>query len=556
MDYSKQAQFPEDMLTKPDQEQGSVSVPRDAIYTVTYTDDGVYLEITKELNDGASLRPDCVLYDISRRGIVGFNADTVRVLMRRNEKRIRLGGQQEQKDVDSDVIVTVSSDEMTAGMMLFPPVGTGKKLSADDILQRIDQNWNIKYGLDEQTVRQAVDSSAFYKFIEIAKGKQPEKGKDGELIFMFSTQRSYAPEILPDGSADYKNMKLFERVSAGDVLVTAVPPENGIDGVSVKGTTIAAQRGREKKLPKGKNVKLSDDGYSLVAERNGRVDFIRDRVEVSDVYHIKGDVNMSVGNIVFEGDVIVEGNVISGLSIEAAGTVEVRGYVEGATITAGKDIILRNGMQGMSQGMLNAGKNIVARFIERSTISAKGDIYADYIVQCIVTAGVRVVVKGKWGKLLGGVIRAGKEITANTIGSPSSDRTQIELGVLPDERARYTKLDAERGQLKAQLNRIQNITRMPVTTDISPDRLAMRQKLVEAGEQLEEQYERINQEIEMLKETLCANSEARVNAFRAVYPNVKIQIDSGVFMTRSMIEFATFRYKDGEVGFTACEIKA
>lgn len=556
MDDNKKAQLPAEAYKIGLDESTKIPVPTvDASYEVLYTDEGVFLQIKREQGEGKPLRQEYVLYDISRRSIDGFNVDILRLSLRRNDASIRLGGQQTQKAADSDVIVSVSKDAMSAGMMLLPPVLCGTEKTVDEVLERVKNDYEVVFGLDEQRVREAVTRKEYFKHIDIAQGKPSQRGKDGEVVLMFNPKRSYAPKILPDGSADYKNMNLFEHVSKGDVVATAVPPEDGIDGSTVKGTIIPGQRGKEKKLPKGKNVKLSEDGMALLADKNGRVDLIIDRVEVSDVNHVKGDVDMSVGNVVFDGDVVVEGNVIAGLTIEVSGSIEVRGYVEGSTLIAGKDIVLMNGMQGMSQGKLEAGGNVVARFIERATIIAKGSVFADYLVNCLITAGDSVTLKGKWGKLLGGVISAGKEITASTIGSPGSDHTQIELGVFPEERARYTKLDAERGQVKAQLNRIQNITRMPPPNDITPDRLAMREKLVEAALQLEEQYNNIVRQMEELKETLCANSNARVNAQKAVYPNVRIQIDSGVFTTKSIIEFATFRCHEGQVSFTACEVK-
>lgn len=560
MDDSKQAQLPEEAnemkkTGESDEKKEPISSV-DASYEVCYTEEGVHLEIIREQGDGEPLRQELVLFDLCRRGIEGLNLDILRLSLRRKDIRIRLAGPQAQKPADSDVVVTASSNGMTAGMMLFPPVETGSEKTAEEVLERIHTECEITFGLDEQLVTDTVENKVYNKYLEIAQGKPAQRGKDGEIVFGFSAKRSYAPEILPDGSADYKSLKLFERVSEGDVLATALPPEDGVEGMTVKGVSIPAQRGKEKKLPKGKNVKLSEDGKSLIAEKSGRVDYIKGRVEVSDVYHVVGDVDMGVGNVVFDGDVTIDGNVITGLTIEATGSIEVRGYVEGATLIAGKDIVLRNGMQGMSHGKLEAGGNVVARFIERTSINARGSVYADYIVQCLITAGDSVVLKGKWGKLLGGVIRAGKEVTANTIGASGSDQTQIELGILPDERARFTKLDAERGQIKAQLNRIQNITRMPAPNDISADRLAMRKKLIETGEQLEEQYDSIVLQLEELKEALSSNSEARVNAIKAIYSNVRIQIDSGFLTTKSTIEFATFRCLNGQIVFSSCEVRA
>ena len=84
----------------------------------------------------------------------------------------------------------------------------------------------------------------------------------------------------------------------------------------------------------------------------------------------------------------------------------------------------------------------------------------------------------------------------------------------------------------------------------------MYQKLQTAAQQLEEQHEALAQELSELQQLLNTNSGGRVNVLKTIYPNVRIQIDSGVLTTNSPIEFATFRCKEGEVHFTACEVKS
>lgn len=530
-------------------------VSSDASYGFSFAEDGVYIEIEKERGEGVSLNTQSVLYDIERRKINDVNIENAKHCIRRGG-RSKIAEQQEAQPADSDVFVQLGANEMSAVMILLPPVITGVCKTDEEILAAIKEKWNVVYGINEDLVRAAVKSGSYYRPLVFAGGKAPEKGKDGELVFLFNTKHSIAPKILEDGSADYKNLNIFESVAEGAEVAKAIPPEPGIDGCSVTGKVLPAQKGAERKLPKGRNVNVSADGGSLLASKSGRVDYINGRVEISDVYKVKGDIDMGVGNVSFEGDVIVNGNIISGLTVQASGLIEVRGYVEAATLISGKDIILRNGMQGMGQGRLEAEGNIVARFIERSTLSAKGNIIADYIVQCIATAGGSVTMKGKWGKILGGVVRSGKEVTARIIGSPSNDRTQLELGILPDERARYTKLDKEKGEVKAQLNRVNNIIGVMPAANLPPEKQAMYQKLLDTATHLEEQYESLTLEIEELRMLLNTNSGARVNVLKTIYPNVRIQIDSGILTTNSPIEFATFRFKDGEVAFTACEIRS
>ena len=541
---------------KPDFRAETVGTPaRSASFRLDYAEDGVFVVAEYEDAGGRPLQSDVLLYDLNRRNIDGLSAADLPMRLRRREERFRIAPPQDEPAADSDFMIWIAQGEMSADMLLLPPCGAGSRKSAEELLTAIRESYGITYGLDEWAVKAAVEQYAYYKRVPIAVGKAPERGEDGRLVFLFNTQHSYAPKIGEDGSADYKNLNLFENVTEGTTLVTATVPGEGVEGFTVKGDRLAPQKGAEAKLPKGKNVRVSEDGRNLIAAKSGRVDFIKDRVEVADVLKIPGDVDMSVGNIQFEGDVSVSGNVITGLSIEATGTIEIWGYVEGATLIAGEDIILKNGMQGMDKGKLSAGRNIVARFMERCDIEAKGSIFSDYIVQSKVIANGSITMKGKWGRILGGVVRAGKEISANIVGSPSNELTVIELGASPELRVRCTKLEAVRNQLKVQLDKINNVARVIPSNSDSPERLEMRQKLISAKDQLMQQYMDTVSELEDLTQKLSEHSGARLHVFKSIYPNVKVMIDSCHTTTKSPIEFATFLYRDGEVVFTACEVR-
>jgi hypothetical protein len=526
---------------------------RNATYSVEYTGDGVFLHAVYEDMGGRPLQADAVTHDLNRRHINSLNLGDVLVRIRRREERIRIADTQEESAADSDVMVVTARDQMSAEMMLFPPCGSGTALTGEALLTLIQKKWDITFGLDTDAITQAAENRLYYQWVHIASGKHPEKGEDGRVTFLFSTHHSYAPKIAEDGSADYKNLNIFESVKEGAAVVTATPPGAGVAGCTVKGTVLPPQKGLDVKLPKGKNVRVSEDGLSLIATKSGRVDYINARVEIADVYRIPGDADMSVGNVLFEGDVIIHGDVISGLTIEASGTIEVWGYVEAATLIAGKDIVLKNGMQGMDKGKLVAGGNVVSRFLERSEIEAKGSLFSDSIVQCKVIAHECIHMRGKWGRILGGVVRAGKEISANTIGSPANELTVVDLGASPELRMLYTKLDTEKNQIKLQLDRISNVAMtIPASSD-SPERQEMRLKLINAKEQLLLQYNEKTAELEALTQNLSEHRGAKLHVFKSIYPNVKVNIDSCSMTTKTTIDYATFLYRDGEVVFTACE---
>ena len=328
----------------------------DASFYLEYTEEGVFLSVDYGKTDGIKLQNDIVLYDISRRNIQNAAIDDLLHRFRRREERIRIADAQEEPSVDSDVMVFVSDDEMLAEMVLLPACGSGCKKSAKEIKEVLKDKWEVVFGLDDAAIAEAAETGINYKRIAIAHGKPAEKGEDGTINILFNTERSYAPKLDEEGNADYKSLKIFESVSEGETVVLATLPGEGTEGFSVKGTRLEPIRGAQAKLPGGKNVEVSEDGLSLVATKSGRIDYKNGRVEVADEYKVSGNVDMTVGNIKFEGDVTVTGNVITGLSIEASGNIDVWGNAEGATLTAGKDIVLKKGMQGMDKGKLVAGE--------------------------------------------------------------------------------------------------------------------------------------------------------------------------------------------------------
>ncbi len=528
-------------------------ITHDASYKLLYQEDGVFLQFMEEVGAGAPLNPSIVSYDLNRRNITGIDVSNVLVHIRRRESLIKIAEKQDESTVDSDVVVVISKDAMSAHMTLLPPSPSGKPLSFDEIMQKIKEQWGVVYGIDEATVQSAIAGSAYLRPFLIASGKPAKKGADGYLNFMFKKEHGYTPTIGADGSADYKQLDLFESVTEDATVVVRVPPEQGEDGCTVKGDVIPAKPGLEPKLPAGRNTRVSEDGQSLLAAKSGRIDFVNGRVEVSDIYKIPGDVDMRVGNIKFEGDVIIRGNVITGLTVQATGSIEVSGYVEGATLIASKDIILKNGIKGQDVGKLIAGGNIIAKFMENCSVEARGNIVSDYIVHCNMLAGGSITMKGKWGKIIGGFIRAGREVTANMIGSPSYDPMVIELGVAPEIRAKYVDADTRRTQLKAQLMKIDSLARLPSST-LSPDRLAMRQKVLDSRELIEQQYNDAVDELAAYEEILSHASGGRVNATKCVYPGVKIIIDSAIFITKSTFDYVTFKNRGGEIIFPSCEV--
>ena len=153
----------------------------------------------------------------------------------------------------------------------------------------------------------------------------------------------------------------------------------------------------------GKNVKLSEDGFSALAEINGQVLLLGGKINVEPIYTIPGDVNLRTGNILFLGTVIVKGNVEDGFSVKAAGNIEVFGSVGKCLVDAEGDIVVHQGIAAKTEGKIRCGKSLYSKFIEHAHVDA-GEyvVVTDGIVHSHVDANKMILCQGKRAQIVGG----------------------------------------------------------------------------------------------------------------------------------------------------------
>ena len=321
--------------------------------------------------------------------------------------------------------VTVSSDKMTAHLYL--PQKKQATYGFQEIMDILKDN-GINYGIDEEAVRDIIDNNRLYEDVEVARGKQPVDGEPGYYDYFFETELPTRPEIKADGSVDYRSMHLMELVERGQVIAKYNKAKEGENGTDVLGNEIKAKRGEELAGLVGSGFVKLDDGITYMASSSGKIELRGNKIMVSSVFVVKGDLDFSVGNIDFNGDVIVRGNMCTSFSIKARGNVEIEGLVENARIEAGQDVVIKGGMNGNKQGTVIAGGNISGTFFEGANLMAAGDINANYLYQCMSKSDKSVIISGKYGKIIGGKTSAKLLIEANTIGSESGIDTVVCVG--------------------------------------------------------------------------------------------------------------------------------
>lgn len=323
--------------------------------------------------------------------------------------------------------ISISRDNLTAYLAIMFPDNDEKPYTIDEIIEELN-NQGIVYGINKDMINNMISSRIYDETYIIATGVPAVDEEDGRFEFYFNRDVKKVPKLNEDGSVDYLNMTLFERVVKGQKIVEYIPPTEGKDGVNIFGKPIFHKKGRELPAIRGKGFEIENNIY--ISKLNGKIEYSLGKIEISELYEVKGDADFaSTGNIIFKGDVYIRGNVYGGIKIVAGKSVIIDGHVEDVTIIAGKDILLRNGIQGDNKAYLKAGGEINGKFFEQTDIMAVEDIKASSIMNCNLDCYGSVYVLGKNASIIGGENWVLQHIGATNIGNPALKFTRISLGI-------------------------------------------------------------------------------------------------------------------------------
>lgn len=427
------------------------------------------------------------------------------------------------------VNVEMTPDKMLGIIWFSAPKNGGRTLSYEEVLQAIKLK-GIVAGIHEADIREIVGQKNYnYKYV-IAKGQAPQNGTDAKIDLKFDPEglNKLRPRMNDDGTVDFKNLEGMKNVKKNEVLATKTPATEGIDGLNILGQKIKAKKGKDCRLPQGKNTKILEDGLTLVATEDGKLEYIDGKVSVSTILIIPGDVDSGTGNIDFLGSVVINGTVHSGFKIQAKGSVEVRGPVEGATIIADGDIILSYGVQGTEESRLEAGGNIVAKFIQNAFIQAEGDIITEGIWHSTVNAGGVVKVDMGKGCIIGGNISATNVVSARNIGSPMGALTDIQIGIQPCVYSEYKELTSALVKEQDELENIEKEIVYLKTRNIGVGSEEFRKtkldRLMQQRKILMEQIEIDKKRYKNLTDRVSSVKEGVVEVYDKIYPGSKIVI--------------------------------
>ena len=372
--------------------------------------------------------------------------------------------------VDGAFELELDPNRMTALLTLHPPKG-GKPVTLDTLRQAVADR-GIVHGVLDQALAEAVEKGT-RETVVIAQGTPPTRGTPTRFESLLDRLKPRAQEIDELAQVDYRDLGSLLLVSPGTPLMRRIPPLPGVDGVTVLGEPALPDELPDTPFSRDlSGVEVDpEDPLLLRATIAGTPTLISHGVQVNPMVEVDA-VNLSTGNITFEGSLQVRGDIAATMEVRVTGDVVVNGTIEAALVEAGGSVTVKGGIIGMAEALQDpsatartahivCGGMLRAKFIENAIISAGQDVEVEReIRQSSIAAGGSVHVgppNTQQSAITGGQIRALNAVRAGTIGSPSGIPTLVQAGLDPHadiKRSALTRKRLKMNEEKAKLEQL------------------------------------------------------------------------------------------------------
>lgn len=543
-----------DRLLSPELDEYVQPKHRDGRALVRNYRTGVFLRVDPPAGDGKAVDMDTVYTRLQQAGCQNFDQARVEEAVREAlGQPIKVANYVPRPENDSSVKVDITPDEMKAYARVTPPRPGGRHLEVVDVVTALKAH-GVVLGFKEEEIQKALDEDRYMQDIVAAEGQPPKHGQDARIDYKVNVKKDQVSfEEDAQGKVDYKQMNLVENVVVGQILAEKIPATQGTSGRTIFNRIVEARDGKDNELKQGRGTILSDDGQKLIAEINGQVVFSNNKISVEPVYRVVGDVGPKTGNIMFLGSVVIGGSILDGYEVKAAGNVEVGGAVQKARVEAEGDIIVKGGVQGAN--LESTGGSVFAKFIQNAEIHASTDVVAgEGILHSTVESGKSVHCNGRRAQIVGGAIRATKDVRARMIGSQAYTTTEVTVGTDPRVLAQFEELT---GMLKDTDDKLgktkKTIATLNARKNADPEGFGEeQQQLLDKHEstrnKLNKKREEIQEEVTKIEEYMQElGQEGKVHAERELFPGVTVTIRDANQNIADTYRAVTLSYDNGYV---------
>lgn len=449
-----------------------------------------------------------------------------------------------EKDLKMILDIDISEDMMNAALCLKPVTPDDEKLFVVDDIVKILTREGIVVGIDKEAIENMLIYKTYNEYVVVAKGVDMVEGTDGYYDFKFEQNPSKKPKLLENGCVDYYNLNLINSVEVGTLLAEYVPKSEGANGINIKGQVMHPKKTRDLPSLRGQGFTVDENNryYAAIA---GKVELNMGQLQVSPICTITSDVDLSTGNVDFKGDLEIMGTIKAGMIVKATGNITVNKRVEAATVSAGKELLVRGGILGGGKADISAIGNVFAQFIENATVSSGGSIQADSIINSNITAYSDVNIFGKTSTIVGGSLKANRRVRTKYLGSETCVKTVVEVGIEDSVNATIKDLYTDLQNEEKELEKIERA--LDLYKDKKGNEPKMYMQLVRTKIEKSTEIQRLKSMYEQIRRRLEVGKYAEVVVEKKVYPGVRLVIDGKASVIENEYEEIVFKRKGDKI---------
>lgn len=416
---------------------------------------------------------------------------------------------------DAVIELTISPDNLFVYGNFIPHAGDGRPLSVD-YMHSVLEIYDIVYGIQHDELGEIIfevnTGRRIRNNVLVARGKPPVEYRAAFYNLIQPKEKTNpTPAATDSGRVDFKRMSRLPVVRRGQAIARRVEARPGEAGINVKGEEIPFASVPVESLSPGKNT-ISRDGV-VYAKKGGQLRTSDSQFFVEDRLEIKTDVGFATGSIEFPGDIVLKGEIRDGFHVWAGGSIAAAATVDVSQIYCRKDFICSGGLVGHGSGVLRCGGRVQAKFVENCQLESKSAVHVKQYCYHARVSTLDHLTTGKTGRVVAGVVTAGRGIHCSSLGNKAEIPTVVRAGLdfIVDRKIHQCK-----EKLESLSTRIAALTRN--------DGVPLTDSQQETLDMLKASQDELTEEMSELTERLDLDEEAEIIVTGEIFRGVQVQI--------------------------------
>ncbi len=503
-------------------------------------DDGIYLSTYAK-----DFKENDVYAFLKEWGIIRYDFKALRKFVKDGET-CKVCGRSSTLEKDARILITLDKDKMNASAAIDPPFFTKPWPTVEEVKRSLDAH-NVKIGIDDTAIQSLLARRLANEPVIVASGIPPIEGTNAEIELIKDPDKPF--DVRDDEKIDFWSRSTIVTVHPGQEIAIKHPLKNGKNGVDVTGAVAKAAPVRNIDFSFGDGLKRDEmNPLLLVATAEGQLKNERGRLVVLPELDIHRDIDFGIGSIDFTGAVKITGAVRDGFHVVAQGNITINGPVEGADIDSQGVIVIQGGVRGMGRGTVRANGDISLSFGDQATIRSGGSILVKNAILHSHLYAQRAVValgSGRHSQIAGGRIEAGLEVSCNILGSEMGTRTDVIVGLPPEQLEKRKIFNSEIKRCEDNLERLEPnmnlLKKLEAAGQLDDKKRAMMMDLTKMKFQLQAARESMQKELNDLEEQIALVRDKGIVRVKDIcYPGTVITVRGLTYIVHEICKYTAF----------------